>query len=248
MSAAAALLAAISSPASTNQWVTTKAGTFTVPAGVTLISIGLTARGANGEPGSTPAFPARGGNGGGGGGTAYYNNVAVTPGEVLTIEDNTTRTAVLRGATLLCGALASTGINGGVPIPGANQGGVSGGSGGSTSGGSSGGGGGGGGGYDASNRASAGANGALQQGGQGGGGFGLGLAGPFNPNPGGGTCAGTTGLVGQTFAQGGRGGDGGGYGGGGGGGGGGQPTQTPGGTAGTCGVKIMWGGQIFPPV
>lgn len=90
------------------------ATSWTVPSGVTSISIVCIGAGAGGAQGpSTNPFIA--GNGGGGGALSYRNNISVTPGESLTIYAgrpasgiyaNTRGGAsyVLRGSTLLCGA------------------------------------------------------------------------------------------------------------------------------------------------
>ena len=54
--------------------------TFTVPAGVTSISI-VVVGGGGGGAASTTAPNGVGGGGGGGGGLAYKNNISVTPGQ-----------------------------------------------------------------------------------------------------------------------------------------------------------------------
>ena len=78
------------------------------------------------------------GSGSGGGGLSWTNNIAVTPGEILTIAidgvGTTSRTRVMRGTTVLCvagAAIGKTGGLGGVAYDPVNHGGGNGGAGGS---------------------------------------------------------------------------------------------------------------------
>lgn len=87
-------------------FTTVGAWVFTVPAGVTRISmvcVGAGGRGGTYRSGSSY----RAGGGGGGGGLGYKNNVAVSPGEQLTIEvgsgvSGTGHSRVSRGGVVLC--------------------------------------------------------------------------------------------------------------------------------------------------
>lgn len=109
--------------------------TLIVPAGVTSMCFAAVAQGRNGQStdGITYSGPALGGVSGA---AAYVNNVAVTPGETLSITVNTTEAAVRRGATVLLRCFGSNfeaspgvvGFNGsGGPTIGASGGGRGGG-------------------------------------------------------------------------------------------------------------------------
>lgn len=81
MSAIAQIIAALGGDTATAAYRNVGgASSFTVPAGVTAISMLCVSGGGGGND-----IQGGGGHGGGGGGVSYTNNVAVTPGEVLTI-------------------------------------------------------------------------------------------------------------------------------------------------------------------
>ena len=63
------------------QQVFTSDGTFTVPAGVTAVSVVVVGGGGGGGPTPGPGY----GGGGGGGALAYKNNISVTPGASITV-------------------------------------------------------------------------------------------------------------------------------------------------------------------
>ena len=86
-----------STPPGQNVWTGTTSASWTVPAGVTSICILTVGAGFAG----TGA-----GVGGGGGALSYANTVSVTPGEVLDIRIDGTRSDVRRSTTKLCSAYA----------------------------------------------------------------------------------------------------------------------------------------------
>ncbi len=87
------LMVAASGPA--GQQLFLSSGSFIVPAGVSSLSAVCIGRGGDGS------FDGANAAGGGGGALAYLNNVAVTPGETLTVTFNSTSVTILRGSTVL---------------------------------------------------------------------------------------------------------------------------------------------------
>ena len=84
------------------QQLMTSSTSFVVPAGVTSISGVAVGKGGSGYSGDGSYC----GGGGGGGALSYTNNIAVTPGETLTITIDTSVTKLARGATVLLAAAA----------------------------------------------------------------------------------------------------------------------------------------------
>jgi hypothetical protein len=254
-------------PPSDQLYVSEGTTSWVVPALVQKISVVLVGRGDMGRVssgGGCTGLDPDGTMGGGGGGLSYRNDIDVTPGETLTLINNSTTgdASIMRGTTLLArakgGGYGGRGgglIDGvdhsevidGVTYPGGGNGGAGGLAGGPTGGG---GGGGGAGGY--SGTGGAGANGGPSNNsgsaGSGGGGGG-GRSGSVNSpgSRGGGVGlygSGSNGTAGTTGPGGaGSGGTGVTYGGGGGGAGGGDGNTTGGNSA----IRIVWGaGRRFP--
>lgn len=228
------ILAAEGEPRLTYEGPATSA-TLIVPAGVTSMCFAAAAQGRNGQStdGISQPSPALGGVSGA---AAYINNVAVTPGETLSITVNTTEAAVRRGAVVLlrCDQANFDALPGVVGFPG---------TGGPSFGGSGGRGGGGSAGFTSSgglgtDGGAPGGNGIFQSSdGQGGGGNGLVRSLANNGTSGAPGSGGTPGAVNA----------GGKYGGGGGGAGFVLGTPRAGGPGGVGAVIVIWGvGRSFP--
>lgn len=93
-------------------------GTFTVPAGVTSISVVGVGRGAAGATALNVDEVSTDYIGGAGGALSYVNNIAVTPGETLDIQVSDTLSRLLRGGTVLVSAGAGSGTIAGSVIVG----------------------------------------------------------------------------------------------------------------------------------
>lgn len=154
---------------------TTGASTFTVPAGVTSISVVCIGAGGGG----TQGVGSGSGHGGAGGALAYKNNISVTPGDVLNVSVGVGGSNGGSGSatyfqnsssTTVCQANGGGGAGGSGGTFGTGDGGGNGGNGGLGYGGQGGGGGAGGYSGNGGNGAAAGADGGAGEGGGGGGG------------------------------------------------------------------------------
>lgn len=116
MSANQQVLVGLSKPKSQKEFTTPGTYTFEVPSGVTSISVVAISGGEMAWP-----YPE---HGGGGGSLAYKNNIAVTPGEVLTVlvgrgayinqeVFRATSSSLSRGSVELCSANPGSGSTGG---------------------------------------------------------------------------------------------------------------------------------------